>query len=122
MHVSFNRVILFVQDVTYLKSFYQQRFQFEPLEEITDEWVILNAGACELAFHKAGPVGHGVDGAFNNVKLVFEITSDLTMLRDELVLNNVPMKEIKSFAGIPYLFCDGIDPEGNVFQLMQKVG
>lgn len=125
MSISLNRIILFVQQVAALKGFYQENFQFELVEEIQDEWVVLRAGHCELALHKSGPLFAHHDGIAasvnNNVKLVFEITADLHQLRDTLIGNNVSMKAIKSFDDIPYLFCDGMDTEGNVFQLMQRL-
>ncbi|HWB93149.1 MAG TPA: VOC family protein [Puia sp.] len=120
MNFSLNRVILFVQNVELLKGFYRKNFRFEVLEEIRDEWVVLGAGNCELALHKAGVA---VDsGETNNVKIVFETDEDLGSLREGLVRNNVSMGEIRSFEGFTDLFCDGRDAEGNVFQLVQKVG
>lgn len=125
MSISLNRVILFVQDVAGLKKFYQHHFHFEPVEEIANEWAVLKAGNCEIALHKTG-AGYEADdqptGENSNVKLVFETTADLHQLRAQLVQDGVAMKEIKSFSGIDYLFCDGADIEGNVFQLMQRVG
>jgi len=120
MNLSLNKIILFVQNVELLKLFYQKNFHFELSEEIKDEWVVLKCGNCELALHKAGVIPKE-NNETNNVKLVFETTAGLTELREELLRNNVQMKEIKSFDGFPYLFCDGKDAEGNVFQLTQKI-
>lgn len=107
MNVFLKSVILFVQDVELLKGFYRQHFHFEVTEEIKDEWVVLGAGHCELALHKAGPV---LDASVypdapetNNVKLIFETAADLRPLREELVRNGVFMREAKSFAGFPEL-------------------
>lgn len=122
MEVSFNRVILFVQSVEMLKNFYRQYFHFELLEEIKEEWVVLKAGNCELALHKAVEVvSQDASNSGNNVKLVLETTASLHQLRAQLISNGVAMKEIKSFGSANYLFCDGADIEGNVFQIMQKV-
>lgn len=57
----------------------------------------------------------------SNTKLVFEIKEELTSLRQELINKGVALREIKSFPGFDYLLCDGEDPEGNVFQLAQKL-
>ncbi len=125
MTVSLNRVILFVQNVGILKDFYQQHFSFEVTDEIRDEWVVLRAGNCELALHREGSEYVSIDpdlkGDSNNVKLVFGTDEDLRQLRERLVGNGVVMGDVRSFNGFPYLFCDGRDVEGNVFQLMQRV-
>jgi len=124
MNLSLNKIILFVQNVELLKLFYQKNFHFDLLEEIKDEWVVLKSGNCELALHKSGVTpekNNDTSSETNNVKLVFETTTDLSALREELIRNNVQMNELKSFDGFPYLFCDGKDAEGNVFQLTQKI-
>ncbi|MCG2617180.1 VOC family protein [Terrimonas sp. NA20] len=122
MHLSFGRVILFVQHVNALRHFYVDNFQFKVLEEIPDEWVVLNSGICELALHKATPSNTAAGStAESNVKLVFQTTEDLAGLRELLIRNNVSVMEIKSFEGFPYIHFDGKDPEGNVFQIMQRV-
>ena len=121
MNLSLNRIILFVNDVQQLKLFYQQNFQFQLSEEIANEWVVLATGSCELALHKAGPHSPSVAPENNNAKLVFQTTASLRQLREQLVRNNVEMKEVRSFGNSPYLFCDGKDIEGNIFQIMQRV-
>jgi catechol-2,3-dioxygenase len=124
MDISLNRVILFVQNVEELKNFYQKHFNFKLTEEAKDEWAVLLAGNCELALHKAGTSNTTADHSStgnNNVKLVFETVTDLYQFRAKLIQGDVAMKEIKSFDNTPYLFCDGMDVEGNVFQLMQRV-
>jgi predicted enzyme related to lactoylglutathione lyase len=123
MNISLNRVILFVKNVERLKNFYQQHFNAEPVEEIDNEWAILKAGACEIALHKAGGEygSRRGPGDNSNVKLVFETDAGLQQWREELINNKVVMKEVVSFGNPGYLYCDGVDPEGNVFQLMQRL-
>lgn len=123
MNISLNRVILFVQSVGELKTFYQKHFHAELIEEIKDEWAVLKAGTSEIAFHKTGAAYSGQHRAGNNsnVKLVFETDSGLQQLREGLINNKVVMKEIISFGNPGYLYCDGTDPEGNVFQIMQRL-
>lgn len=115
------RLILYVHDVPRLKSFYERHFGFAANEEIDDEWVVLRAGAIELALHRAGPAFRDATrpGEGSNVKLVFAVQSGLDALREALAAEGVPMREPKRFEGFPYLLCDGEDPEGNAFQLMQ---
>jgi len=121
MNISFNRVILFVQNVEALKNFYQKHFGFNVSEETKDQWVVLKTGNGEIALHKAGEMFEGNAGANNNVKLVFETDADLYQLREQLIKNDVAMREILSFGDSLNLYCDGTDLEGNVFQMMQRV-
>ncbi|MCO5948367.1 VOC family protein [Mucilaginibacter flavidus] len=125
MNISLNRIILFGKDVEGLKDFYMQHFNFKLLEEISGEWVVLNAGAIEMAFHKIGSdFITESDEPFrvdSNSKLVFNVDSDLTAFCAGLMQQGVVLRDIKSFPGFNYLLCDGEDPEGNVFQLSQKL-
>ncbi|MEP6610773.1 MAG: VOC family protein [Mucilaginibacter sp.] len=125
MNISLNRIILFGKDVEGLKNFYTRHFDFKLVEEIAGEWVVLNAGQTEIAFHKIGSdfISES-DESFrvdSNTKLVFNVDSDLTTFCAGLLQRGVVLKDIKSFAGFNYVFCDGEDPEGNVFQLSQKL-
>jgi hypothetical protein len=87
-----------------------------------DGWVELDAGGCVLALH-AVPADVAKDIAIANppdprsgtpIKLVFE-TADLSGAGAHLTSCGATMRE-------PYAFgaCDGLDPEGNVFQIVQR--
>ncbi|VVE12839.1 VOC family protein [Pandoraea anhela] len=122
MPIPVSRLILYVRDVERLKSFYQQYFALAVVEEIAGEWVVLNAGAIELALHlvrqpyrQQPPSMH----PRSNAKIVFSVTSGLTEMRERLLRDGVRMRDLKRFDGFPFLMCDGEDPEGNVFQLAQ---
>jgi catechol-2,3-dioxygenase len=121
MKVSLNRIILFVHDVNSQKQFYQTVFGFALMEEIPNEWVVLGAGAAELALHNLGPLYNrdNTTKGQSNLKLVFEIDVDICTFREHLITLNVPMRDVKYFDD-NYLLCDGEDPEGNVFQLKMK--
>ncbi len=125
MNISLNRIILFSKNVEGLRDFYMQHFNFKMVQEISGEWVVLNAGQMEIAFHKIGSdFTKENDEPFrvdSNTKLVFNIDSDLSAFREGLLGQGVALREIKSFPGFDYLLCDGEDPEGNVFQLSQKL-
>lgn len=125
MNISLNRIILFSKNVEGLKNFYMQHFNFKLVQEISGEWVVLNAGQMEIAFHKIGSdFTKENDEPFrvdSNTKLVFNIDSDLSAFGENLLRQGVALREIKSFPGFDYLLCDGEDPEGNVFQLSQKL-
>jgi len=121
------RIILYVRDVALLKAFYQRHFALPVVEEIDGEWAVLDAGAIELALHRAGPAfrhaaassSTNASAATSNVKLVFTIDADIDTYRDRLARDGVTVRDLKRYDGFPYRMVDGIDPEGNVFQVMQ---
>lgn len=123
---SLGRIILFGYAVDQLKSFYVDHFGFSIVEEVKDQWIVLQAGQIELAIHKIGQGYEPKEGEVfrveSNTKLVFYIKDNLTSFRQQLADHGVSIGDIKSFEGINSLFCDGEDPEGNVFQLEQKLG
>lgn len=120
--LTLDRIILFGNDIKGLKDFYQSIFKLVLIEEIENEWVVFKAGLIELALHRIGSEYYNDSNfkAERNTKLVFTITKEMAGFRAELIEKGVQMKEIKSFEGIDFLFCDGEDIEGNVFQLSQK--
>jgi catechol-2,3-dioxygenase len=123
MYASLERIILYVQDVERLAKFYQDIFQFQVAQEIKGEWVVLRAGACELALHRVGKPYRVADTTSwkveTNAKLVLSVTSDLAEMRAQLIRKGVPMGDIKAYPSLTGPLCDGTDPEGNVFQLAQ---
>ena len=123
MRVALNRVILYVQDVDRLATFYQQAFGLPVVEEIKGDWCVLDAGPCQLALHRVGEAYRVADPSSweveTNAKLVMTVDRPLAELRAELTAKGVPMGKIKSYPGLTGLLCDGRDPEGNVFQLAE---
>ncbi|VBB15200.1 VOC family protein [Burkholderia stabilis] len=127
MPLPMTRIILYVQDVALLKAFYQRHFDLPVIEEIDGEWAVLDAGAVELALHLAGPAfrhaaapaNPNANATASNVKLVFRIDADIESHRDRLARDGVTVRDIKRYDGFPYQMVDGVDPEGNVFQVMQ---
>lgn len=121
MKISLSRIIIFGRDINRLKNFYADNFNLPVTEEIPNEWVVLNAGAIEIALHKIGEAYLNDDTPkANNTKLVFHIDGDLQQFRQKLLDKGALMRDVKSFAGNSSRFCDGEDPEGNVFQLEAK--
>jgi len=120
------RIIIFGHLVDKLKSFYVDNFDFSVVEEFKDQWIILNAGQVEIAIHKIGQGYEPEDGkefrVESNTKLVFYITDNIEGFRNRLVEAGVTIGDVKSFKGINSLFCDGEDPEGNIFQIEQRLG
>jgi hypothetical protein len=123
---SLGRIIIFGHLVDRLKYFYIDHFGFSVVEEIKDQWIVLNTGQVEIAIHKIGQGYEPEEGkefrVESNTKLVFYITGNIEGFRQRLVDNGVVIGEVKSFEGINSLFCDGEDPEGNVFQIEQRLG
>ena len=117
------RAILFVKDMERMLAFYWNAMGLAPLQqEAVDGWVELDAGGTSLALH-AIPVELAKGITFTNpprpretapVKLVF-VVPDLEAERARLVSLGVSISEIR-----PWGACDGIDPEGNVFQLARE--
>lgn len=123
MSVSLKQIMLFAHDVEALAAFYQDSFGFLRREHIENEWVVLAAGSTELALHRVGPAWRHLSAQgekrVTNTKLVFSVSTDLVVLRQELMDRGIKMGEIKNWPDGPGPLCDGHDPEGNVFQLVQ---
>jgi hypothetical protein len=123
MNAKLDTIILYVKEIQILKKFYVENFNLKVVEE--DEiWILLNAGNINIGFHKIGKkymeqidANHRFD---NNTKIVFEIDDDLEGIRKEFIEKNIPMRELKTFDNYNFWLCDGIDPEGNVFQLKKR--
>lgn len=116
-------IILYVQDVEKLKKFYTQHFQFEVVEEILPAWVLLKSGAAELGLHQADVVYDLPDtgnGENSNAKLVIETEENINTLIERLKNMQVNVGVIKTWDNYGFWLCDGLDPEGNVFQIKQK--
>ncbi|MBB6272503.1 putative enzyme related to lactoylglutathione lyase [Pedobacter cryoconitis] len=126
MEIKFNldTIIFYVQNVERLKSFYGSVFNFKVIEEYESSWALLEAGNCKIGLHQIGQQywdeSKGTFKFDSNAKIVFEIDQDINEMRTHFVKQNVEMKQIKTFDNYGYWFCDGEDPEGNVFQLKQK--
>lgn len=122
MNLTLGRIILFVRDVQALTRFYRDGLGLAVVESIEGEWAVLQAGPCELALHRAGAAhrrsGTRAAGPNSNAKPVFRLQGDLIALREQFLANGVPMGEIRPY-GSTGPFCDGTDPEGNVFQIAQ---
>ncbi|MDI9366042.1 MAG: VOC family protein [Flavobacterium sp.] len=118
MPTTLDSIVLFVKDVAALKHFYTSNFLFTVVEEIANEWVLLQAGGCYIGLHKIGANYEDDTIAETNVKLVFAV-DDIAALQTKLQAQQVTIGEIKTYANYPFLLCDGKDAEGNVFQLKQ---
>jgi catechol-2,3-dioxygenase len=124
MKFRLTRIILYVQDVRRLATFYRDVLGLAVVEEIESEWVVLQAGDCELALHRVGKPYRVADAsswkAESNAKMVMTVDRDLAELRTELISRGVAIGRIKSYPPLTGPLCDGEDPEGNMFQLAQR--
>ncbi len=123
MKFKLETIIIFVQNVDRLKTFYVDLLKLEVIEESTPTWLLLGGGACNIGLHKIGDqyleAGEKEFKFDNNTKIVFETDEDLHKVREELIGAGVSIGEVKTFNGYDYWLCEGEDPEGNIFQLRQ---
>jgi len=121
---SLDTIILYVQNVEKLKSFYSQTFNFSIVDEYESSWALLGAGEAKIGLHKIGEQylnkNRGEFKFDNNTKIVFAIDGDINQVRTNFINANILMREIKTFDNYDFWLCDGEDPEGNVFQLKQR--
>ena len=113
--------ILFVKDVPRMRAFYSEGLGLRVREETaTPEWIELETGRAVLALHAipehiANSIGIATPPeprADTPLKLVFE-TEDFVAARTRLVAHGATMFEPRNPRS-----CDGLDPEGNVFQIV----
>lgn len=111
------QVILFSSNVARLREFYRDQLGLAVIED-EPGWVRMHAGGTVLALHA---IPFTVDVTHERtdaaIKLCFH-SDDLEAERARLVAAGVVMREIHHYGKIAY--CDGIDPEGNVFQLTTR--
>jgi catechol 2,3-dioxygenase-like lactoylglutathione lyase family enzyme len=114
------QAIVFVDDVSKMQAFYQGTLG---LAVLTAEpgWVRLDAGGVVLALHAITPVRERPDPpperAAAVTKLCFHV-DDVDATREALVAAGVKMRTVNRSGDLA--FCDGIDPEGNVFQITTR--
>lgn len=123
MSAELERAVLFVKDLARMKAFYVRALGCEPIEEEASEgWAPLRAGAVVLALHQI-PAGIAERIEVSSpacareespTRLVFRV-DDLDAARAHLAANGAVMLEKK-----PWGSCDGLDPEGNVFQVVAR--
>jgi catechol 2,3-dioxygenase-like lactoylglutathione lyase family enzyme len=116
------QVVLFVKDIARMRAFYGGVLGLRPLDA-SDGLVRLDAGGTALALH-AIPTHIPIDLADpplarteTPIKLAFHV-DDIEASRAMLVAAGVLMHDVHRFGAVA--FCDGLDPEGNVFQLTTR--
>lgn len=116
------RAILFVKDFETMAAFYRDALGLpEVAGTAAPGWVELGAGAARFGIHAIPePIAATIEIANppvpredTPIKLVFRV-DDLEAERARLIACGVAMGDLR-----PWGSCDGIDPEGNVFQLVE---
>ena len=115
------QALIFVRDLPQMQRFYRDLLGLAVLEEC-DGHARYGAADAALALH-AIPPEHAPtedDGATREdgaIKLTFTV-ADVDGERARLVGAGVAMREPWSWEGLRA--CDGVDPEGNVFQIAAR--
>ncbi|HEY0992277.1 MAG TPA: VOC family protein [Kofleriaceae bacterium] len=114
------QTIVFVDDVARMQAFYHGALGL-PVITADPDWVRLDAGAVVLALHaiKPGPAQSEPppERVDSYIKLCFHV-DDIDGARAALVAAGTRMRDVHHYDGVA--FCDGIDPEGNIFQITTR--
>lgn len=114
------QALLFVDDAARMQAFYEGLGLRVLDGAAADGFVRLAdpAGGAILALHHTRAVGPGGPPRTDTaIKLCFHV-ADVDAERAALVARGVAMRDVHRYDGIA--FCDGIDPEGNIFQLTTR--
>lgn len=114
------QVILFVKDLPRMQAFYRDVLGLKPLDE-DPEFSRYDADGTTLALHPLPPEVAG-DDPFGRrsdswIKYTFQ-AHDVDAEVARLLAAGVTMDEPRRWGSITY--CDGVDPEGNVFQISNR--
>jgi catechol 2,3-dioxygenase-like lactoylglutathione lyase family enzyme len=114
--------MIFAKDLDRMTAFYRDGLglRLRP-ESVKPGWVEFDAGGAGLALHAipdhiAATIDITVPPAAREdsaTKLVFQ-TADVAAARAHLIAHGAMMFEMRGSGS-----CDGLDPEGNVFQIMK---
>jgi catechol 2,3-dioxygenase-like lactoylglutathione lyase family enzyme len=118
-----SQTIVFAKDMARMVAFYGDALGLPILEGTPEDgWVKFDAGGCALALHAIPPaIAARIDiqdppraRGDTPIKLAFHV-DDVDAARENLVARGVPMQEVRRRDATA--LCDGLDPEGNVFQI-----
>ena len=116
MKLAINRIIYFTNKMKVMADFYRNVIGLKPIEDAefpSTEWIEFDAGACTIALHKGSP---GTPASRN--KIVF-FTADVGKTREELIARGAKMGKFNPTSSLH--LCDGKDPEGNKFQISNRI-
>lgn len=121
------RVILFAKDIASVARFYEGVVGLRRLATADDsaEFVSFEAGGCQLCLHQI-PKRWARDIQIEDpprareampIKLAFH-ADDVDARRAELIARGARMGKVQRAGSLA--LCDGVDPEGNVFQISNR--
>ncbi|HEU4616348.1 MAG TPA: VOC family protein [Kofleriaceae bacterium] len=113
------QLILFTGDVARLAAFYRDVLGLGVLED-EPGWCVLDAGGVKLALHGipkeyAGEVSDPPQRREDSYFKPTFVVDDLDAMLARLAAHGVAMSAPKTYG--PRTYSDGIDPDGNVFQI-----
>ena len=112
MRLSLKRIVLFTPDMARMTAFYRDVLGL-PLRHDEPGFKEFDAGGCGIALHN----GKSRVGA-RAPKLSFW-ADDLVAARAELIARGARMGEVLGGDGL--MRCEGKDPDGNAFQLSNRI-
>ena len=117
MSFQMQRIILFVNDMAKMTAFYRDVLGLTPLaapNHLPTDWLEFDAGAARIALHKAFDPS-GKPATYNKITFY---AADVPKAREQLVAKGANMYEINDWGEL--IACDGLDPEGNRFQISNR--
>lgn len=116
MQLTMTRIIYFTNKMKLMTAFYRDTLGLDSIEDPKNspsEFIEFDAGACTIALHK------GSSGTpASRTKIVFFV-EDVGETREELIRRGVKMGKFNPQSSLH--ICDGKDPEGNKFQISNRV-
>jgi catechol-2,3-dioxygenase len=113
MDMRLAQVILFVNDVARMQAFYGKGFGMSVVEQ-GDGYVRLGSGGCVLMLHALREPPSATPREDSFIKFCFH-TDDIAATREALSALGARMRDCHQYQTVS--FCDGVDPEGNIFQI-----
>ena len=121
------RVILFAKDTITMLAFYESVLGLERLStpDDSEDFVSLDAGGIQISLHKIPQryaknieiVDPPIPREETPIKVAFRV-SDVEEFRKRLESRGAKMRKIQKADSV--CFCDGTDPEGNIFQISNR--
>ena len=118
-----SQVILFVHDVARMQAFYAQLGLTRVDGDAASGFLRLAdaTGGAVLALHATTAIGPPAKPPVARVdtalKPCFHV-DDLEAARAALIAQGAQMRDVHRYDNV--MFCDGVDPEGNIFQLTTR--
>ena len=116
MKLAIFRIIYFTNKMKTMTAFYRDIIGLSPINDPEGDpsnFLEFDAGACTIALHKGSP---GTPASRN--KIVF-YTDDVAKTREELISRGAKMGTFNPKSALH--LCDGKDPEGNIFQISNRI-